>query len=155
VPIELKISCRVLESSDSRGSIQRTSQARASSTRVSDFTLCPLGQPKKAIGHESQIGPCVATHYRLQLCYRSQPETEKLQWVYYLKIDPSWDYGEALVNSAVQNEAAGARARIISIRPNCIKFARSDYPLRHAHETSIGTNMELGVAPWISYHARS
>jgi hypothetical protein len=47
---------------DSRGSIHRRSQARASNTRVSDFTLCPLGQSKKAIGHESQIGPCVATH---------------------------------------------------------------------------------------------
>ena len=30
--------------------------------RVSDGTLCPLGQSNKAIGHESQIGPCVATH---------------------------------------------------------------------------------------------
>src|SRR6267378_1079111 len=48
--------------SDSRGSIHRTSQARASSTRVSESTLCPLGQSKKAIGHESPIGPCVATH---------------------------------------------------------------------------------------------
>src|SRR5258708_24961489 len=47
---------------DSRGSIHRTSQARASSTRVSESTLCPLGQSKKAIGHESPIGPCVATH---------------------------------------------------------------------------------------------
>ena len=25
-------------------------------------TLCPLGQSNKAIGHESPIGPCVATH---------------------------------------------------------------------------------------------
>ena len=46
----------------SRGSINRRSQARAGSTRVSDGTLCPLGQSNKAIGHESQIGPCVATH---------------------------------------------------------------------------------------------
>src|SRR5215467_9344015 len=30
--------------------------------RVSDGTLCPLGQSNKAIGHESQIGPCIATH---------------------------------------------------------------------------------------------
>src|SRR5262245_35626687 len=30
--------------------------------RVSDVTLCPLGQSNNAIGHESQIGPCVATH---------------------------------------------------------------------------------------------
>src|SRR5258708_11945158 len=51
-----------LRRADSRGSIHRTSQARASNTRVSDFTLCPLGQSKKAIGHESPIGPCVATH---------------------------------------------------------------------------------------------
>jgi len=29
---------------------------------VADSTLCPLGQSKKAIGHESPIGPCVATH---------------------------------------------------------------------------------------------
>ena len=29
--------------------------------QVSGVTLCPLGQPKKAVGHEPQIGPCVAT----------------------------------------------------------------------------------------------
>ena len=46
----------------SRGSINRPSQARARSMRVSESTLCPLGQSNKAIGHESQIGPCVATH---------------------------------------------------------------------------------------------
>jgi len=51
-----------LRRSISRGSINRRSQARAESTRVSDGTLCPLGQSNKAIGHESQIGPCVATH---------------------------------------------------------------------------------------------
>ena len=33
-----------------------------SGTKVSDVTLFPLGQSKKAIGHVSQIGPCVATH---------------------------------------------------------------------------------------------
>src|SRR5207245_11649945 len=51
-----------LRRSDSGGSIHRKSQARASNTRVSDATLCPPGQSKKAIGHESPIGPCVATH---------------------------------------------------------------------------------------------
>ena len=51
-----------LRRSDSRASIHRRSQARAASTRVSESTLCPLGQSKKAIGHESPIGPCVATH---------------------------------------------------------------------------------------------
>jgi hypothetical protein len=51
-----------LRRSISRGSIHRTSQARASSTQVSESTLCLLGQSNKAIGHESQIGPCVATH---------------------------------------------------------------------------------------------
>ncbi len=51
-----------LRRSISRRSIHRTSQARALSTRVSDSTLCLLGQSKKAIGHKSQIGPCVATH---------------------------------------------------------------------------------------------
>jgi hypothetical protein len=51
-----------LRRSISRGSIHRTSQARALSTRVSESTLCLLGQSNKAIGHESQIGPCVATH---------------------------------------------------------------------------------------------
>jgi len=30
--------------------------------RATKLLLCPLGQSKKAIGHESQIGPCVATH---------------------------------------------------------------------------------------------
>jgi hypothetical protein len=35
---------------------------RVSNTRVSQSTLCPLGQSKKAIGFVSQIGPCVATH---------------------------------------------------------------------------------------------
>ena len=46
----------------SRRSIHRTSQAAAFSTRVSEVTLCLLGQSNKAIGHESRIGPCVATH---------------------------------------------------------------------------------------------
>jgi hypothetical protein len=58
----LAVAVGFLRRSDSRGSIHRTSQARASNTRVSETTLCPLGQSKKAIGHESQIGPCVATH---------------------------------------------------------------------------------------------
>ena len=60
--------------SDSRGSIHRKSQARASNTRVSDFTLCPLGQSKKAIGLESPIGPCIATHRvdnRQACCFRN------------------------------------------------------------------------------------
>src|SRR5260370_30528335 len=58
----LAVAIGFLRRSDSRGSIHRRSQARASNTRVSDSTLCPLGQSKKAIGHESPIGPCVATH---------------------------------------------------------------------------------------------
>jgi hypothetical protein len=64
-----------LRRSVSRGSIHRTSQARALSTRVSESTLCPLGQSKKAIGRESQIGPCVATHpvdYRQACCFRKR-----------------------------------------------------------------------------------
>src|SRR5260370_38797126 len=39
-------------------------------TRVSIATLCLLGQSNKAIGHESPIGPCVATmrcHHALPL----------------------------------------------------------------------------------------
>jgi hypothetical protein len=48
--------------SDSRGSINSEDQARAQNTRVSGITLCPFGRSKKAIGHESPIGPCVATH---------------------------------------------------------------------------------------------
>ena len=58
----LAVAVGFLRRSDLRGSIHRTSQARASSTRCSDFTLCPLGQSKKAIGYESQIEPYVATH---------------------------------------------------------------------------------------------
>ena len=53
---------QLLRRSISRRSIHRTSQAPAFSTRVSEATLCLLGQSNKAIGHESQIGPCVATH---------------------------------------------------------------------------------------------
>ncbi len=51
-----------LRRSISRRSIHRKSQARALSTRVSESTLCLLGQSNKAIGHEPPIGPCVATH---------------------------------------------------------------------------------------------
>jgi hypothetical protein len=51
----------LLRRSISRRSINRTSQARALRTRVSESTLCLLGQSNKAIGHESPIGPCVAT----------------------------------------------------------------------------------------------
>jgi len=53
-----------LRRSDSRGSINRSRQANAcvKNTRVSLGTLCLLGQSKKAIDHESQIGPCVAAH---------------------------------------------------------------------------------------------
>jgi hypothetical protein len=52
---------RLLRRAISRGSINRRSQARALRTRVSESTLCPLGQSNKAIGHESPIGPCIAT----------------------------------------------------------------------------------------------
>ena len=59
----------------SRRSIHRTGQARAFSTRVSEATLCLLGQSNKAIGHESPIGPCVATHAvdnRQACCFRKR-----------------------------------------------------------------------------------
>ena len=64
-----------LRRSISRGSSNRKSQARALSTRVSEFTLCPLGQSKKAIGQESPIGPCIATHRvgnRQACCFRKR-----------------------------------------------------------------------------------
>ena len=63
-----------LRRSISRGSSNRRSQARALGTRVSELTLCPLGQSKKAIGLESPIGPCVATHRvdnRQACCFRN------------------------------------------------------------------------------------
>src|SRR5271165_3164677 len=44
-------------------------------TRVSINTLCLLGQSNKAIGHESPIGPCVATHAvdnRQACCFRKR-----------------------------------------------------------------------------------
>src|SRR5260370_34082771 len=59
----------------SRRSLHRTSQAPAFSTRVSEATLCLLGQSNKAIGHESPIGPCVATHpvdNRQACCFRKR-----------------------------------------------------------------------------------
>ncbi len=71
----LAVAVGFLRRSDSRGSIHRTSQARALSTRVSESTLCPLGQSKKAIGRESPIGPCVATHpvdNRQACCFRKR-----------------------------------------------------------------------------------
>ena len=54
---------RVLETLGFEGKYQLkpSGQCVLSNTRVSLGTLCPLGQSKKAIGHESQIGPCVAT----------------------------------------------------------------------------------------------
>ena len=56
-------SCRVLETLGFEGKYPADKSGPCfKHTRVSDFTLCPLGQSKKAIGHESQIGPCVATH---------------------------------------------------------------------------------------------
>jgi len=64
----------LLRRSISRGSSNRKSQARASNTRVSGPTLCPLGQSKKAIGLESPIGPCIATDpvdNRRACCFRN------------------------------------------------------------------------------------
>src|SRR6266481_1388644 len=42
--------------------------------RVSEATPCLLGQSNKAIGHESPIGPCVASHpvdNRQACCFRN------------------------------------------------------------------------------------
>ena len=58
----LAVAVGFLRRSDSRGSIHRSDQARAQNTRVSGTILCPFGQSHKAIGHESRIGSCVATH---------------------------------------------------------------------------------------------
>ena len=45
----------------------------SSNTGVSDYTLCPLGQPKKAIGHESQIGPWLPHSAIVRLvCFRKR-----------------------------------------------------------------------------------
>jgi len=60
--VSFRTRARFLRRSISRDSSNRTSQARVGNTRVSGPTLCPLGQSKKAIGHVSPIGPCVATH---------------------------------------------------------------------------------------------
>jgi hypothetical protein len=64
----------LLRRSISGGSSNRRSQARALGTRVSGPTLCPLGQSNKAIGQESPIGPCVATHRvdNCQACWVSE-----------------------------------------------------------------------------------
>jgi hypothetical protein len=51
----------LLRRSISEGSNNRKSQAVFENTRVSEATLCPPGQSKKAIGQEPPIGPCIAT----------------------------------------------------------------------------------------------
>jgi len=40
--------------------------------QVSRETLCPLGQPEKAIGHESPIEPWLALHNRAACCVRNR-----------------------------------------------------------------------------------
>ena len=42
--------------------------------RVSRETLCPLGQPEKVIGDESQIEPWLALHNH-SACLRQKPRT--------------------------------------------------------------------------------
>ena len=64
----------LLRRSISGGSSNRTSQARASKHASLRGTLCPPGQSKKAIGQESPIGPCIATHRvdnRQACCFRN------------------------------------------------------------------------------------
>jgi hypothetical protein len=52
----LPLASRFLKRSGSRESIQRFGRhPMCLRHEVSELTLCPLGQPKKAIGHESQI----------------------------------------------------------------------------------------------------
>ncbi len=65
----------LLRRSISGGSSNRKSQARASKHASLRGTLCPPGQSKKAIGPESPIGPCIATHRvdnRPACCFRKR-----------------------------------------------------------------------------------
>ena len=59
--------------SGSRVSIQNPVRPRASGTKVFRETLCPLGQPEKAIGHEPQIEPWLALHNH-SACLRQEPK---------------------------------------------------------------------------------
>jgi hypothetical protein len=51
----LPLASRFSKRSGSRESIQPAGRQMCLKHQVSLLTLCPLGQPKKAIGHESQI----------------------------------------------------------------------------------------------------
>jgi len=73
----LALACRFSKRSGSGESIQPCRRhQRCLAPRVSLLTLCPLGQPKKAIGHESQIELWL-THASVWLCpaFQNRPES--------------------------------------------------------------------------------
>src|SRR5216683_3263197 len=72
----LPLASRFSKRSGSRESIQPCSRQMGHKHEVSLLTLCPLGQPKKAIGHESQIELWL-THASVWLCpaFQNRPES--------------------------------------------------------------------------------
>ena len=66
---------RFFRRSGSRVSIQNpvTTESVLGAPPVSRLTICPLGQPEKAIGHESQIEPWLA-HRHHAACPRQKPK---------------------------------------------------------------------------------
>src|ERR1700680_4216729 len=72
----LRLANRFSKRSGSRESIQPASRRRCLKHEVSLLTLCPLGQPKKAIGHESQIEPWLTHSASVSLARVSEIDPE-------------------------------------------------------------------------------
>src|SRR6266852_438440 len=72
----LPLASRFSKRSGSRESIQPCSRQMGPKHEVSLLTLCPLGQPKKAIGHESQIELWLTHAHRIRFaCCASEIES--------------------------------------------------------------------------------
>src|SRR6266852_9431629 len=72
----LPLASRFSKRSGSRESIQPCSRQMGPKHEVSLLTLCPLGQPKKAIGHESQIELWLTHAHRIRFaCGASEIES--------------------------------------------------------------------------------
>ena len=100
--------------SGSRASIQNPVRPwGASGTQSHDETLCPLGQPEKAIGHEPQIEPWLAPDNRFACRFQNWLASSRSH------DENRWERKPQQLCQAVQRtESLGRKARTIPAQPN-------------------------------------
>jgi len=97
----LVVAGRFLRRSGSRVSIPNACRHTVLWHPVSAKTLCPLGQPEKALGHEPQIEPWL-TPYNRNACSVSQTDWRR-------RITESHAEDEEVRSVAQQNVSSGAQ----------------------------------------------